>query len=393
MHGDALDLVLLAVCVIFGYGGFRQGFLVGALSFVGVFGGGLVGTRLAVPVVHHLGNRSSAPTIGLLVVVALASAGQALATAGGMQLRSHLTFRPLRAVDDVAGAVLSVLAVLLVSWLLATAVAHSTLTGLSRQVRGSRIISAVDAAVPASFDDVLTQFRRLVDNTEFPAIVGPLANEPAAPVPAPDPAVLASPGVRAARGAVIKIIGDARSCSRRLEGSGFVYAPGRVMTNAHVVAGVRAPRVEIAGAQRAATVVLYDPDRDVAVLAVPGALPGPLTFAGSVGQGTEAVVAGFPEDGPFDAVAARVRQRLQLRGPNIYQSKTVSREVYAIRAQVLPGNSGGPLLSADGRVFGVVFAASTDTASTGYVLTAAEVAGDAAAGRASTVAVSTQGCD
>jgi S1-C subfamily serine protease len=199
--------------------------------------------------------------------------------------------------------------------------------------------------------------------------------------------------VASARPSIVKIVGDARSCSRQIEGSGFVFAPNRVMTNAHVVAGVRTPVVQVDGVRRDATVVLYDPNRDIAVLYVPGMRAGALSFGGAVGEGAGAIVAGYPEDGPFTPVAARVRQRQELRGPNIYQTHTVTREVYAIRAQVLPGNSGGPLLSPTGQVYGVVFAASTDVADTGYVLTAAEVAQDAAAGRAASTRVSTQGCD
>lgn len=393
MHGDALDIVLVAVCVFFGYGGYRQGFVVGALSFIGIFGGGLLGTRLAVPVVHGLGNRVSAPVVAIAVVFVLASVGQAVAATGGLRLRSHLTFRPLRAADDLGGAVLSVVAVLLVVWVLATAVAHSTLTSLSRQVRGSEVIAAVDSSVPQSFRNTLAQFRRLVDNTGFPAVVGPLSNEPAVSVPAPDPALLASAAVTKARPSIVKIVGDARSCSRRIEGSGFVISADHVMTNAHVVAGVKTPQVQVDGVNRDARVVLYDPNTDIAVLYVPGMRAGALAFGGPVGEGAGAIVAGYPEDGPFTPVAARIRQRQQLRGPNIYQSRTVTREVYAIRSQVLPGNSGGPLLAPTGQVYGVVFAASTDTADTGYVLTAAEVAPDAAAGRSATASVSTQGCD
>lgn len=393
MHGDALDVGLVAVCVFFGYGGYRQGFLVGALSFVGIFGGGLLGTRLAVPVVHALGTESSAPLVAIVVVFVLASVGQAVAAGVGIRLRDHLRFRPLRAVDDLGGAVLSVVAVLLIAWMLATAVAHSTLTAFSRQVRNSTVIAAVDASIPPGLRDTLSQFRQIVDNTGFPAVVGPFANEPAVSVPAPDPALSSSAALQHARPSVVKIVGDAPSCSRQIEGSGFVFAPNHVMTNAHVVAGVQDPVVQVDGVRRRAQVVLYDPRRDVAVLYVPQLRAGALSFAGPVGEGADAIVVGYPQNGPFTPVAARVRQRQDLRGPNIYQTGTVSREVYAIRAVVRPGNSGGPLLSPAGAVYGVVFAASTDTSDTGYALTAAEVAADAAAGRRATQRVSTQGCD
>lgn len=394
MHGDVLDLLLLALAVGAAVAGFRQGFVYGVLSFVGVIGGGYVGTLLVPALVRHLRQDVSAPVLGIVTVFVLASVGQALAAGLGARLRGRLTASPARAVDSVGGAGLSVVSVLVVAWLLGTAVSHSTLTGLARQVRRSAVISAVNTAMPQVARDELAQFRRLLDNTGFPAIVGPLTTQDVAPVPPPDTAVLGSRAVRAARASIAKIRGNAPSCNRSVEGTGFVISPGHVLTNAHVVAGVRRPVVYPAGGgPLPARVVLYDPDTDVAVLAVPGLSAPPMPFAGVASAGGSGVVAGYPEDGPFRAVAARVRDRQQVRGPNIYQRRTVTREVYALRAQVLPGNSGGPLLAPDGRVYGVVFAASTDTADTGYALTAAQVAGDVRAGGRAATTVSTQGCD
>jgi S1-C subfamily serine protease len=139
--------------------------------------------------------------------------------------------------------------------------------------------------------------------------------------------------------------------------------------------------------------VLYDPERDVAVLSVPGLGGTPLQFADPISRGQSAIVVGYPEDGPFLAVAARVRSVQNARGPDIYQNRQVTRQIYSLFAVVRPGNSGGPLLTPSGRVAGVVFAAAVDNARTGYALTAHEVAPDAAAGASATQAVSTQGCD
>jgi S1-C subfamily serine protease len=165
------------------------------------------------------------------------------------------------------------------------------------------------------------------------------------------------------------------------------------MTNAHVVAGVTRPNVEVGGQRRAATVVLYDPDRDIAVLAVPGLTASPLSFAGAARTGDSALVIGYPQDGPYRADAARIRGTQNAKGPDIYQRRTVIREIYALRSRVRPGNSGGPLLTPEGRVLGVVFAAAADDPQTGYALTAREVASDAAAGRTATAKVGTEGCD
>ena len=192
---------------------------------------------------------------------------------------------------------------------------------------------------------------------------------------------------------MFKVTGVAQACSRRIEGSGFVYAPERVMTNAHVVAGVKNPLVEVDGRTVSARVVVYDPQRDLAVLYVRGLRAAPLAFAGPAPAGSDAVVVGYPQDGPFRADAARVRETQRARGPDIYGASTVVREVYALRALVQPGNSGGPLLDPQGRVLGVVFAAAADDDDTGYALTAAEVSSDAERGRTATTAVGTQGCD
>ena len=236
-------------------------------------------------------------------------------------------------------------------------------------------------------------FRELIDENGFPDVFGGLAPTRSVQVPAPDPALARSRAVVTARPDVYKITGVATACARRVEGTGFAYARERVMTNAHVVAGVRDPVVEVGGGDvLPARVVLFDPQRDVAVLAVPG-LPGsPLAFAGPAEAGDDAVVVGYPQDGPFRADAARVRQTQRARGPDIYGERTVVREIYALRGRVRPGNSGGPLLDGRGDVLGVVFAAAADDPQTGYALTAAEVASDAEQGRTATERVASGRC-
>jgi S1-C subfamily serine protease len=222
-------------------------------------------------------------------------------------------------------------------------------------------------------------------------------------VPAPDPAVLNSPGARAARSRVVKILGYAPKCGLLIEGSGFVYATDHVLTNAHVVAGVtkegpgsavNGPVVTTAdGVTHRARVVFYDPQVDIAVLYVPGLNLTPLRFAGQASNGSNAVVAGYPEDHPFTAVPARVGSTQTIQIANIYHTSQADRQVYQIRGAVKSGNSGGPLIAPDGDVYGMVFAVDTNAPDTGFALTAAEVASDASAGANATVPVSTQGCD
>ncbi|MCU1624222.1 MAG: Colicin production protein [Frankiales bacterium] len=393
-RGDVLDLILVGACLLFGVSGYRQGFVVGVLSFVGFLGGGVVGAKVA-PSLAHSSALSGLPatTVAVSVVFFAAVLGQLVATVAGGWVRTHLVWHPVRIVDAVAGAAVSVVSLLLVAWLVGTAVASSPFTGLAAQVRRSEVLSLVDKAVPGGAKTLFASFRRLIDDRGFPEVFGDLVPTDVRPVDPPDPALATSPVVTSVRSRVFKVTGVASSCAKRIEGSGFAFAPERVMTNAHVVAGVRHPEVHVGSQTIEATVVLYDPDRDVAVLSVPGLNVTPLVFAGKAATGDGAIVVGYPQDGPFRADAARVRGTQQAKGPDIYQRKTVVREIYALRARVRPGNSGGPLVSPGGRVYGMVFAAAADDPQTGYALTAAEVSGDASQGRSATASVSTQGCD
>jgi S1-C subfamily serine protease len=395
VRGDLLDIILLVASLLFAVSGYRQGFVVGVLSFVGFLGGGVLGAKIA-PEVARSGPLDNFPeaVVGLAVVFLAASVGQVLATVAGAALRNRLTFKPARQADAVAGAAVSVVSLLLVAWLVGTALASSPFPRVASQVRRSYVLATVDGLVPESGKSFFASFRRLINDRGFPDVIGPFSSSHAPDVPAPDARLANSPVVQRARQQVLKITGEAPSCGRRIEGTGFVYAADRVMTNAHVVAGVRRPKVDVGqGRSLDARVVLFDSDRDIAVLAVPGLNRAPLKFGPRAKSGSDAIVVGYPQDGPFTPVAARVAAVQKARGPDIYQSRTVTREIYALRARVLPGNSGGPLLATDGSVYGVVFAAAADDPKTGYALTAHEVASDAERGATATEQVSTRGCD
>jgi len=394
VRGDLLDLVLLVVAALFALSGYRQGFVVGALSFVGFLGGGLIGARLA-PAVAGLGPLSgfNETVVGLGVVFVCAGTGQLLAGLLGARLRAGLTWRPARLVDAAAGAVVSVVSLLLVTWLIGSALASAPYPALASQVRRSAVIGAVDGLVPDATRGAVGGFRDFIDARGFPDVFAGLDPTRTKEVAAPDQALEKSRAVRLVRPDVLKITGVAPSCRRRIEGSGFVYARERVMTNAHVVAGVREPVVQVGDAELPARVVLFDPGRDIAVLYVPGLTNTPLRFAGQAEDGDSAVVVGYPKDGPFRADAARVRQTQRARGPDIYDDGTVVREIYALRGRVQPGNSGGPLIDTRGRVLGVIFAAAADRTDTGYALTTKEVDSDAQQGRSATERVSSGPCD
>ena len=395
MHGDWLDLVIVALLALSLFSGYRQGFLVGALSLVGLLGGGVIGAEIAPWVAGHFAGSAQA-IAGVVVVFAAASIGRAVAGAAGLVVRRQVHWRPARTVDAVGGAAVSAVAVLLIAWFIGSSLAQSPFTGVARAVNDSRVLTAVDRSVPSQVQTWFADFRKVVASGGFPQVFGALGAERIIPVSPPDPGVLDDPQIVAAKASVVKVTGSARSCSRSIEGSGFVFAPGRVMTNAHVVAGVRHPEIQVGGTgdRLPATVVYYDPQVDVAVLLVDGLSARPLRFdADAASPGTPAAIAGFPRDGPYTLSAVRVRGVENARGPDIYQDREVTREIYALRGLVEPGNSGGPLLDENGQVDGVVFGKAVGDPETGYALTSAQVAAAAKAGAAATAAVSTQGCD
>jgi S1-C subfamily serine protease len=394
VHPDALDWILVLLVVLSAFTGYRQGFVVGVLSFVGLLGGAVVGAQIAPLIARHFAG-TIAPFAGVATVFAVASLGRIGAGALGSVLRRRLRWGPARTVDSVGGAIVSGFAVLLIGWFIGSSLVQAPFPSVARQVNGSQVLAAVDHQVPVEVRGWFADFRTVVSGGGFPQVFGALGAERILPVAPVDPAVVRTPGIVDAKASIVKVIGDAKSCSRRIEGSGFVFADGRIMTNAHVVAGVRNPSVQLGGLGPAlpATVVLYDPRVDVAVLLVKGLHAPILTFSAPLPTAASAVVAGFPQDGPYTTTAARIRGEEHARGPDIYQDADVTRDIYAIRGEVQPGNSGGPLLDTNGAVAGVVFGKAVNDPSTGYALTATQVSAAANLGRTATLPVSTRGCD
>ena len=389
---NALDVVLLIAIVSFAISGYRQGFIVGMLSFAGFLGGGALAMYAWPRFVDATEPGVGQSLLAIVAVLVGAVLGQVLASYVGTRIREVVTARSARALDAAGGAVVSVIAVLLVAYILGLAIVQSPLTGMARQVRTSSVLGAVSEVVPETASGLFSGFQNILDGSGFPRVFSGL-QEPTLPIEAPDPAVLQSPAVAESRDSIVKVLGAAPSCRRQVEGTGFVYAPERVMTNAHVVAGVDEPNVVLGDGDRTLSgrVVAFDPGRDVAVLLVPGLDAEPLGFA-SASRGDEAVVAGYPESGPFTAVPARVRGETRARGNDIYNSGTVVREIYSLFTTVRPGNSGGPLLAPDGSVYGVIFAASVDDPSTGYALTAEEVQSVAATAASASAEVDSGAC-
>jgi len=398
MIANGLDIVLAVVLVSYAVIGYRHGFVVSVMSLVGFVAGGAVGMWL-LPELLRRWDALDANAVGrtlllVLGVFACAALGQSIAVSIGFRLRSGLRAEPGRVADSVLGAVATMLAVSVPVWFLAGAVRGGAQTPLARAIGTSKVISAIDRFVPPQTAQLFAGFQSVLDREGFPRVFEGVRAEPIAPIAPPDNQLAFGPGVARAAGSIVKITGVASSCNREQEGSGWVVAPERVVTNAHVVAGTTREHVRIQGTGRSydARVVVFDPKRDLAVLSVPG-LPAPASRQGpDLTRSSGAVVAGFPLNGPYRLDSARVRDVIKATGADIYGGPGVVREVYSLYATVQPGNSGGPLLSPSGAVVGVVFARSLDDDKTGYALTLDEARPVLDAADSSFTPVSTGGC-
>ncbi|HET9897859.1 MAG TPA: MarP family serine protease [Streptosporangiaceae bacterium] len=391
-----LDLILIALAAAFAVAGYRQGFIIGVMSFAGFTGGAVIGIYFGPGLAMAVtANQGAQAVLAIIVVFAAAIAGMLITSALGVTLRSRLRRGPQAVLDSVGGSLINVVAILLLAWLIGSLVAYAPpFPGLAYQVNNSLLLRGIDKLIPQQARPEFTALRRLLSTRPYVQVFGALGAETALDVPRPDPAVLRSAALRDDRNSVVKIEGLAPSCSRRIEGSGFVIGNDRVITNAHVVAGVTdGPHVFTrSGSRFPARVVLYDPRRDIAVLYVPALHLPALHVVTSAQFGAKAIVAGYPLDSSFTAVPARVGRSELASGPDIYDKTQVLRDIYPIRARVLPGNSGGPLIAADGQIYGMVFAAAVSVRNTGYALTGGEIASDISRGLTRTSGVSTREC-
>ena len=391
---NLLDWLLVLLVVAYAVSGYWQGFVTGAFATAGLLLGGLFGVWLA-PVALGDANPSLLVSLGALFIVILAaSLGQGLLQWGGAKIRDRITWQPVRALDAIGGAALSACAVLIVAWALGVAVSGSRIDGVTPMVRSSLVLSKVNEVLPQRAGGLLDAFNDVVGTSFFPRYLEPFSPERIVDVQPGDRRMVRDPDVTRAGSSVLKVRGT-NECGRGIEGSGFVYAQDRLMTNAHVVAGVDDPQVVVGDDTTDARVVFYDSELDVAVLDFDsGAIPVlPFTLPDEPSQPKDPIaILGYPQDGPFDIETGRIRATQRLRSPDIYGDGAVIRDVFSIRGLVRPGNSGGPIVDSAGQVAGVVFAASVTDDDTGYALTADQVRDAADEGSASDTEQSTEGC-
>ncbi|MFN3339474.1 MAG: MarP family serine protease [Dietzia sp.] len=369
-----LDLALYALAAAAAISGWINGAAASGFALLGVAIGATSGLLVAPHLVRELDSPVGRLAAGLAVIAVMVIIGQIAGVTIGRAARRYISGAGAKILDSTVGAVFQAAAMLLVAWLVAIPVAAQEGPGLGKAVRGSSVLAKIDDVAPEQMQRIPAAFTSVLGTTGFPDILGPFGTTPMQEVPPPDPVLAGSEVVAAVQPSVLKILGRAESCSRALEGSGFVAAPGLVMTNAHVVAGTGSVSVVAGDQELEADVVVYDPGVDVAVLRVPGLQAPVLPFADRRARsGDDAIVVGYPGNGPYRPDAARIRERVTLRGPDIYREATVEREVYILRGSVREGNSGGPLITPEGQVVGVVFGAAMDAADTGYALTVEQV--------------------
>lgn len=372
---QVVDIIALGILVVALIAGLARGFFASLGTVVGMVLGAVAalwGLPLVTPwlsgILPEGGWRAAALAAAALVIVLL---GTAAGAAVGRAIRRGVDRGRLRGLERFFGGVLSLSATGLALLLVATGIGAAGIPGVSSAVASSRVIAALDTITPAPVDDALATARGLLLSEGIPRLQAVIGD---AVAPTSPPVTLDEPALQAAAASVARVSGTAYACGVSMTGSGFVAAPGLVVTNAHVVAGVDTPIVELPGGRAGeGRIVLFDPVVDLAVIAVGALGDAPLTIADPVPAGTQAVVQGYPHGGPFTSGPAAVLWVGTAPVPDISDSTLHPREVYQLAAEVRPGNSGGPLLDESGAVVGVVFARAADDDTRGFAMTTNEL--------------------
>jgi S1-C subfamily serine protease len=368
---NLLDLIILVGVAVAALNGFRRGAALQVLVYAGLLLGLFAGAVLAPRLARLFSSPLTQAAVALIVLLALAGIGDAIGWYAGARVWALARRSVLGPADSAAGSVVAVVALLLATWYIGVNLANGPFPQLSSEVRGSAIIRGLDAVLPEP-PSLLTEVRSFLNRFGFPEVFAGLPPAPAGPVKGPTKGQAAA-AAAAADQSTVRIEGA--GCGGIVEGSGFVVGSNYVVTNAHVVAGIDAPKVQQQnGGSEDGVVVLFDPKMDVAVLRVAQTPGTPLRLDGQdVGRGADGAVLGYPGGGSLTVVPAAVRRELTAIGRDIYGRSTVERTVYELQAVVRPGNSGGPFVLTDGDVAGLVFAASTTDSHVGYALTSREI--------------------
>lgn len=390
MHFTFIDLIILVAVVFAISSGYRRGFWLSLAQYAGLVIGVVIGAAVTPPLMNALNITS--PTVrslgGVLVLIMLGAIGSSVGYWIGEPIRLRLLAEPGQGrSDSIGGGIFSAVAVLSVSWFLGLSFDRVPSPAVSQAINRSAILRTLDAIAPRP-PSFLSPVESIIAGVNVPAAFSGL--EPVLPTAAPLPSQVNTPGVQAAAGETLRIQGF--GCGGIVFGSGFPVGPGMVLTNAHVVAGTQGTTVSNdSGAALHARVVLFDPERDVAILYVPRLAFAPLPE--TQGQaGMQGAAIGYPGGGGEKVMPAAIDGEVEAEGRDIYGQNLVRRDIWITAADVKPGNSGGPLVDLSGNVLGVIFAASTSQPGQAYALTDAEVQPDIQAAQGRTQPVSVGDC-
>jgi S1-C subfamily serine protease len=368
---SVLDVVLVVLLLVSVLGGYRRGAILQVFGVVGVVVGVAAGVVLAPHVASLSGERLTRVALVVGTVLIGAAVGNSAGWLVGSRLKARTVDSPAARWDASVGAAVAAVSLLLATWFLALNLANGPFPALARGIRDSRIVGAMASAFPPP-PALVPQLERVADALGFPDVFIGLPPVPGEPVEPPLSKDVAR-AVDAADDSTVEVL--ARGCLEGYlnEGSGFVAAPGYVVTNAHVIAGVTDIWVRLGPDQYPAEPVVFEPRVDVAILHVPTLAAPPLRLAsGEVPRGTGGAVLGFP-GGQETHVPAAVRGLIEPVGRDIYGHGEIQRRVYELDAVVRRGNSGGPFVLPDGRVAGLVFANSVLDDDVGYAIVAEDV--------------------
>ena len=391
---SVVDWVLVGAVIIFAWAGWRQGFVAGLLSFAGFLGGGIAAALLLPDVIASYFSEGTVRALVLIASVLIcALIGQSLTSILGRMLRAAITWTPVKYVDNAAGAALNVLALAVLVWIIASAIAMLPVSQTTAMVQQSKVVTTLDAIVPNQVRDVFIHLRDVVGQGSLPRVFSSISEVVGPEVKAPTEQLTTEAAVARASNSVVRITGSTDECKTTLTGSGFFISEGVVLTNAHVVAGVQDPEVELGNEHWPATVVYFDPRLDIAALQVDSSFVPSLRIQITPPiSGDDAAVIGYPGGTTLTVIPVRIRALIDARGDDIYGKSGVEREVISFRGTVIPGDSGGPLVSTKGEVLGMVFGSGISNKATGYAIAASELNTAKATGLASDTAVDTGTC-
>lgn len=390
LESIVIDLVLVALLIAYLVYGYRTGLIRSLGGIIGIVVGSFVAIILIPLLAQWLQEPDLRTIITIAVVVALVAGGYTAGALLGRLIQSRVKGVGLRRIDRVLGAAVVTVVAALVMSMLAASISALGVPVLSQAIASSNVIRVINAITPVPVQSFLAQVRSATVDQSLPRIAEAFGGSPSTTIPDVN---TNTPALNKAAVSVVRITGNAYACGQSQSGSGFVVSPDHVLTNAHVVAGVARPVVDVRdGPALPSTIVYFDPIGDLAVLDVPGLSLHPLPLGPTLSEGTDAVSDGYPFGGPFVSLQVGIDQVGTVNVQNIYNDGSSPREIYSLAANVQEGDSGGPLLTTSGVVAGVIFAKGATTANVGYAITMKSVAPVAAKSEAMTTPVSSGRC-